>query len=206
MSKENERIRRYQKKKAEPLKLNYKLIAFGAILCVAFIIKLMPSSSIKNSFKSILSSTTDYPEMFNEITAVVKRYTFPSDSFIPPVDGEITSSFGKRTDPISNVESEHFGIDINAPLNTEIKASSGGTVIKAETNNYYGNFIIIGHKDGLSTLYGHLNEILVKPGDEISTSEIIGLSGDSGRTTGPHLHFEVRKDNIPIDPLKYLTK
>ncbi len=206
MSKENERIRRYQKKKAEPLKLNYKFIAFGIILCVAFIIKLMPSSSIKNGFKNIVSSTTDYPEMFNEITEVIKRYTFPSDNFIFPVNGEITSPFGKRSDPISQKESEHFGIDINASLNTEIKAASNGTVIKAETNNYYGNFIIIGHKDGLSTLYGHLNEILVKPGDEINSSEIIGLSGDSGRTTGPHLHFEVRKDNIPVDPLEYLSK
>ncbi len=206
MSKENERIKRYRKKQPEPLKLNYKLIAFGVILAIAVIIKLMPSSSIKTGFENLVSSTTDYPEMFSEITEVIKRHTFPSDSFIFPTEGEITSPFGKRTDPITNETSEHFGIDINAPLNTEIKASSGGTVIKAETNNYYGNFVIIVHNDGLSTLYGHLNEILVKAGDEIKASDIIGLSGDSGRTTGPHLHFEVRLDNTPVNPLSYLTK
>lgn len=206
MPKENKRTRRYPNKHTEPLKLNYKLIAFSIILLASVIIRLMPVSQIKTGFENLMFSTTDYPGMFSEITEVIKRHTFASDSFVFPVNGDITSPFGKRTDPITAESSEHFGIDINAPLNTEVKASKNGTVIKAETNNYYGNFVIIAHNDGLSTLYGHLNEILVKPGEEIKDSGIIGLSGDSGRTTGPHLHFEVRLNNTPVDPLSYLKK
>lgn len=206
MQKENERIRRYRKRETEPVKLNYRLISFFAVLAIAVIIKLLPSSAVKSGFEGLVSTTTDYPEMFTEIAEVIKRHTFGTDAFSMPVDGELTSDFGSRVDPITNQSSEHFGIDINAPLNTEIKAAGKGIVAKAEANSYYGNFILIDHGDGISSLYGHLNEILVKAGDEISAEDIIALSGDSGRTTGPHLHFEIRKDNTPVNPLSYIPQ
>ena len=206
MPKENERIKSRQRKHTEPIKPNIKLISAGIILTAAIVIKLIPSSPVKTCFQNIVSTTTDYPGMFSEITEVIKKHTFSSADFILPATGEITSPFGERTDPVTSETATHFGIDIDAASNTEIRASAGGKVLKAEANSYYGNFVMIAHNEEFSTLYGHLNEILVKPGDEISASDIIGLSGDSGRTTGPHLHFEIRKNNIPVNPLDYLSK
>jgi len=118
-----------------------------------------------------------------------------------PVDGKITSGFGLRYDPINGKLRHHNGIDIAVSEGAQIKAAAPGTVVFSGFSAGYGNTVIIEHKNGLSTLYAHNSSNLVKPGDVVDKNSIIALSGSTGRSTGPHLHFEVRKDGTPIDPI-----
>lgn len=104
----------------------------------------------------------------------------------------ITSPFGYRIHPILKVKKLHTGIDIGAPSGTTIVAANGGTVIKAGWNNSYGNMVMIDHGGGIVTLYAHNSKLLVKKGDVVSRGQAISKSGSTGRSTGPHLHFEVR--------------
>ena len=99
----------------------------------------------------------------------------------------------------------HSGIDIPGPLGTPIRASASGIVRFAGLAGGYGNMIEIDHGDGLETRYGHLSRILVSPGMTIGQGQVLGLMGSTGRSTGSHLHFEVRRDGHPADPLAYLT-
>ncbi|NOZ87041.1 MAG: peptidoglycan DD-metalloendopeptidase family protein [Deltaproteobacteria bacterium] len=121
-------------------------------------------------------------------------------SLILPVTGRITSSFGERIDPFTKLPAFHPGIDIAAPCGTPVSASSSGTVSFAGNGNGYGNLIMITDNQGRHILYGHLEEIDVKAGDKITQGQIIGSVGNTGRSTGPHLHFEVRAKDGPIDP------
>lgn len=125
---------------------------------------------------------------------------------VNPVEGQITSTFGSRTHPITKELDFHTGIDINVAEGTEVLCVLDGVVEKVETNNTsLGNVVTIKHKDGYETLYGHLSRVNVKEGQDISTMEVLGYSGNTGKSTGPHLHFEIIKDGKPIDPEKYIN-
>ncbi len=121
---------------------------------------------------------------------------------IMPAEGRISSRFGKRVDPVSKRSySFHKGIDIAAPEGTPVYASAEGTVIKAEfVKSGYGNLIVIKHADDIATYYGHLSKIIAKKGDKVGKGELIGKVGSTGRSTGPHLHFEVRRGDKAMDP------
>ncbi len=121
-----------------------------------------------------------------------------------PVDGEVTSGFGYRIHPIFNVRKLHTGIDIDADMGDAIHAAAAGTVASAGWQGGYGKCVIITHNGGLATLYGHQSEILVSAGQEVKRGEVIGRVGSTGYSTGPHLHFEVRVNGSPVDPLGYL--
>ncbi len=116
----------------------------------------------------------------------------------PVEKASITSGFGERWGAV------HKGIDIGVPMGTSVKAARGGTVLRAERIGTYGNCVIIDHGDGQETRYAHLSGILVNAGDEVVKGQEIARSGNSGRTTGPHLHFEIRVDGEPIDPMRLL--
>ncbi|MCS7214559.1 MAG: M23 family metallopeptidase [Thermodesulfovibrio sp.] len=118
-----------------------------------------------------------------------------------PVSGKITSYFGLRTDPIDGKLRHHNGIDIAVPEGTEIKSIFSGKVVYSGYSETYGNCVIVEHDNGLQTVYAHNSKNLVKKGDRVSPDTVIALSGSTGRTTGPHLHFEVRKDGKPLNPL-----
>ena len=118
-----------------------------------------------------------------------------------PVAGRISSGFGIRTDPKTGSRSMHSGIDIAAPLGTPIHAAASGEVMSASLNRGYGLCIIILHGNGVQTLYGHCSRLAVHAGQMVRRGEIIGNVGSTGRSTGPHLHFEVRRDGHPINPL-----
>ena len=120
--------------------------------------------------------------------------------FILPADGPITSPFGYRYHPILHIYKLHTGVDIGAPWGSSVRAAAGGVVIHASWLGAYGNGVIIDHGDGLATLYGHLSQIDVQVGDVVSQGHLIGLVGSTGLSTGPHLHFEVRRDGTPIPP------
>src|SRR5690606_14859165 len=94
----------------------------------------------------------------------------------------------------------HKGMDIAVPYGTDVRAAARGTVIFAGAKGGYGNCVIISHGNGLATLYGHLSTIKVKANDVIEVNEVIAKSGNSGRSTGPHLHYEVHKNNTPVNP------
>jgi murein DD-endopeptidase MepM/ murein hydrolase activator NlpD len=116
----------------------------------------------------------------------------------------LSSRFGYRTDPLRGKVRMHSGIDIPAPLGTPIQASAGGFVRFAGSAGGYGRMIEIAHGDGLTTRYAHLSQILVQPGAPIARGETIALMGSTGRSTGSHLHFEVRDHGRPANPLAYL--
>ncbi|AFA49823.1 phage tail tape measure protein [Acetobacterium woodii] len=121
-------------------------------------------------------------------------------SLVAPVNGSITSWFGNRDD-VGDVGSKyHEGIDIGVPEGTPVGSAGAGTVIQAGWNGGYGNSITIDHGNGLETLYGHLSEVLVNVGDLVAQLQTIGLSGNTGNSTGPHLHFSVIKDGEQVDP------
>lgn len=123
-----------------------------------------------------------------------------------PAQGNVTSSFGYRTDPVTREKGAfHSGIDIAAPRGSDVYASADGKIIQAGYHRGgYGNLVIIQHSDDLRTYYGHLAKITVVKGQTISRGMVLGTVGSSGKTTGPHLHFEVRKGDKAIDPDAYL--
>jgi murein DD-endopeptidase MepM/ murein hydrolase activator NlpD len=126
-------------------------------------------------------------------------------TFIWPVQGPITSPYGYRTDPVTGATAFHSGIDIGASCGTPIKAAGTGSVITAGFNSGgYGNMTLIGHGNGLSTLYGHQSSIIVSAGQSVTQGQVIGYVGSTGKSTGCHLHFEVRVNGNPVDPMGYL--
>lgn len=118
-----------------------------------------------------------------------------------PVRGRITSRFGWRIHPISRVRRMHTGVDIAAPSGTPIAAAGGGEVIFAGRKGGYGNAVIIDHGRGRTTLYGHMSRIQVRVGQVVQRGLIVGNVGSTGFSTGPHLHFEVRQNGNPVNPL-----
>jgi murein DD-endopeptidase MepM/ murein hydrolase activator NlpD len=134
--------------------------------------------------------------------ALKERARVPS---IWPVEGESTDSFGVRGNPFGGGSSEfHPGQDIAAPRGTPVIAPADGTVVKAEWQNGYGQTVVIDHGNGLTTRYGHLSKIEVVAGREIKRGDELGQVGSTGRSTGPHLHYEVRIGDVPVSPLYYL--
>jgi septal ring factor EnvC (AmiA/AmiB activator) len=125
--------------------------------------------------------------------------------FIYPVSGRFTSGFGNRVDPFTGTIRFHNGVDWANAVGTPIRAAMAGTVVRVENQiGNYGKFIIIEHPKGFQTLYAHLNTINVRRGQYVSQNQIIGLMGNTGRSTGPHLHFTIFRNSVPVDPLTYL--
>lgn len=121
--------------------------------------------------------------------------------FIQPVSGRMSSKFGMRRHPISGRSKMHNGVDWAAPTGTPIKAAGAGKVITAAYLRGYGNTIVIDHGGGISTLYGHCSRLYVSVGQNVTTGQRIAAVGSTGYSTGPHLHFEVRVNGKPVNPL-----
>lgn len=129
-----------------------------------------------------------------------KKSAGGSPEFAVPVAGETSSRYGLRSDPLTGSLRFHAGVDIAAPAGTVVEVSGDGRVSFSGTLFGYGNVVIVEHTGGFSTLYGHHCENLVQTGEMVAEGQPIGRVGETGRTTGPHLHFEVRKDGLPLDP------
>lgn len=123
-----------------------------------------------------------------------------------PVQGRIGSGFGEREDPIDGEGAFHPGVDIEAAYGTPVRATADGDVIAARMANGYGREVIIDHGHNVTTLYGHMSSLAVVPGEHVICGQVIGYVGQSGRATGPHLHYEVRVHNVPVNPHKYLRE
>lgn len=126
--------------------------------------------------------------------------TMATGDLATPARGRISSSFGSRWGRM------HEGLDIAMPVGTEVKASDGGRITFAGTKGGYGKIVIINHENGYETRYAHNSKLLVNAGDRVYKGEVIAKSGNTGRSTGPHLHFEVRKNGAPVNPRGYINE
>ena len=121
-----------------------------------------------------------------------------------PVEGKVSSSFGEREDPFNGEGAFHAGLDILAPTGTPIRASGDGTVESSGMANGYGREVVLDHGHGVRTIYGHMSALVAIAGQHVVRGQVIGYVGQSGRATCPHLHYEVRINNVPVNPHKYL--
>lgn len=166
------------------------------------------SSFISLLIVLILSISTGFTFVGSIFAGTIK--TDVKIAFINPIDNpKITSLFGMVLDPFTNKYYKHLGIDLAKKIGSPVKASSGGIVLKIEENinneTGYGKYIIVIHKDGYITLYAKLSKINVQEKQTVKSGELIGLSGSTGRSTGPHLHFEIRKNYIPLNPQDFIV-
>jgi murein DD-endopeptidase MepM/ murein hydrolase activator NlpD len=123
-----------------------------------------------------------------------------------PLQGKLTGGFGDRLDPFNGEGSFHAGVDISSYLGAPVQAAGDGVVVKAERESGYGLVLLLDHGRGLNTFYAHLSGLNVAPGQQVLGGEIIGHVGRSGRSTGPHLHYEVRFRNTPVNPTRFLGR
>jgi len=134
-----------------------------------------------------------------------KRSLYASTPSTWPVRGWITSPFGNRTSPFSGIPTFHEGVDIAAQTGTPVMAPADGVVIKAGFSTGYGNMVEISHGYGIKTVFAHNSRLNVKAGQRVRRGEVVSYVGDSGSSTGPHLHYEVRLNGLPVNPVKYMN-
>jgi len=152
-----------------------------------------------------LDERTDFMNVVESelVASAARSALLPRDA--PVVDGFVGSGFGMRTDPFTGELAMHTGIDFAAPVGTPIYAAAGGVIASAEPHPEFGNAVTIDHGNGLATLYAHSSRMIVKAGDIVRKGQIIAFVGTTGRSTGPHLHFEVHVNGVPQNPARYLA-
>ncbi len=133
-----------------------------------------------------------------------KRNILASTPSIKPVDGWITSRFGYRKSPFTGRKEFHSGLDIANKSGTKVIATADGVVSFASRKMYIGNMVIIDHGHGRVSKFGHLKKLLVKQGQHVKRGDAIALLGNTGRSTGPHVHYEIKINGTPVNPLKYI--
>lgn len=121
-----------------------------------------------------------------------------------PLPGILTSKFGWRTDPINSKRAYHRGVDIRGRMGADVKSTAGGKIIKQRYDKGDGNFIVIDHGNGFRTKYAHLKKSLVRKGDRVQRDQVIGLVGNSGRSTGPHVHYEIHYNDKIVNPTRFV--
>ena len=170
-----------------------------------------PLPSTAGTLKSIdryNKSVSTLEEQYREIGELLSGKVLVA-SAVPdrmPVRGYVSGGMGMREDPLNGSMNEHHsGIDISAPYGTPVHAPADGVVIYAGQREGYGNIVVIDHKFGFVTRYGHLSKMNVEVGQRVCRSDVIGYVGASGRTTGPHLHYEVWRYNTPRNPRNYFS-
>jgi murein DD-endopeptidase MepM/ murein hydrolase activator NlpD len=133
--------------------------------------------------------------------------SFADSSYTPstwPVLGHITDSFGERLDPFSGEGAFHTGVDVASDYGAPVHATADGIITIAENHAGYGRLVVIDHGFGITTWYAHLSSFSAVPGARVKRGEVVGYTGISGRSTGPHVHYEVRMNNAPINPWRYM--
>ena len=168
---------------------------------------------------SIQKPTLEKPEVLRKTASEVEQNLKILDQFfqdqtqrlsalpsIWPTKGYLSAFFGNRRDPFTGKIDFHPGLDISTQLGNKVFATATGIVIAAEYRKGYGNVVIIDHGFGFSTLYAHLSRIAVKEGQKVKRWDVIGYVGTTGKSTGPHLHYEVRRYNQPVNPLDFILE
>ncbi|MFO0585306.1 MAG: M23 family metallopeptidase [Anaeromyxobacter sp.] len=158
-------------------------------------------SSLESEASRQEQSLRELQEYFDD-----QRSLLASTPSIWPSRGWVTSDFGTRMDPYTAERKMHEGLDIATPHGQPVYSPSDGTVVFAGTEGGYGKVLVIDHGYGVKTRYGHLSEIFVKPGDHVARGGKVAAVGNTGRSTGPHLHYEVRVNGIPENPRKFILE
>ncbi len=172
--------------------------------------KTAPRSKENQGGPFVPFSQTFENEASNELLANVDRLVLLHDIIEqlplsnPMNNAQMTGGFGRRVDPINGRLAIHPGVDLAGPMNNPVTSTSAGTVVFAGRRAAYGNAVEIEHGFGIVTRYAHLNKIIAKEGTKVRKGQLIGLEGSTGRSTGPHLHYEVRIDDHPVNPVKFL--
>ncbi len=170
--------------------------------------ELLGSANLKNGIDSLRDRTAEMEnqlmllQQMAEKKATIRRTT-PT---IWPVKGILTSHYGNRADPFNGEGEIHLGVDISALFGTQVRAPADGKIIYAQRKAAYGNLIIIEHGNGLTTRLGHLSRFAVQVGQRVKKNEVVGYVGTSGRSTAPHLHYEVRVNDRAVNPRNYLPR
>ena len=164
-------------------------------------------TSPENTFGVIRDLLSVLETRLQSVRGDVERYqalgrATPS---IWPAFGWLTDGFGRRTDPFTGDHGQHQGLDIAADKGEPVYATADGVVQAASYVNEFGNLVVVSHDFGLTTRYGHLSRFVVASGQRVSRGDVVGYIGSTGRSTGPHLHYEVWANGAPIDPLRLLT-
>lgn len=133
-----------------------------------------------------------------------RRLLLESVPSLWPVRAAVSSPFGVRLSPFTDTEVFHHGLDLSAPSGTPVGVAAAGTVARSGYDSLFGNVVVVDHGYGYRTLYGHLSARLVSEGDLVSAGDPVGRVGSTGRSTGPHLHYEVRVHGLPVNPLRFL--
>jgi murein DD-endopeptidase len=193
-------------------------LVIAAVVLLLNNVNMRITTSIMNELKNALNWQIDIREQIGGIGDIRKLMPkggeilegiLPSEfegelTYIMPIDGEITSSYGERVHPVFKTVKMHNGIDIDAEYGFPIKAAISGKVEEVAEDETFGKYIIIS-RDNIKTVYAHCSKIIVEKGTKINQGDIIAEVGDTGITTGPHLHFEIWEDNKPIDPLSKIN-
>lgn len=161
------------------------------------------SSDSGGPFIEMPDVDTDAEELLERVDSNMKKI-----SFIPvgkPVSGVVTSPFGARRDPLNGRRSFHEGMDFRGYRGEPIRATADGVVLRAFRNGGYGNYVELDHGNGFRTAYGHMNRIKVHSGQKVKRGDVIGLVGNTGRSTGPHLHYEVKRNGEVVNPKRFLS-
>lgn len=167
-------------------------------------------AKIQNDRARLEKALAEYEKTSREIEAQIRRSqanttkALGTGQFIWPARGRISSPFGWRTHPVLKTKKYHSGIDIAVSSGTPVLAADDGVVLVSGWRGGYGYFLAIDHGKGISTCYGHNSQLLVKVGERVVKGQRVSLSGNTGLSTGPHLHFEVRVNGSPSNPLQYL--
>jgi murein DD-endopeptidase MepM/ murein hydrolase activator NlpD len=138
---------------------------------------------------------------------LMSAMAFAAPAYTPsifPVQGHITDGYGERLDPFSGEGAFHRGVDVATDYGAPVHATADGIVIAAETRSGYGRLVVIDHGSGITTWYAHLSAFATMAGSRIKRGEILGYTGTSGRSTGPNVHYEVRLNNSPVNPRRYM--
>jgi len=137
----------------------------------------------------------------HDVESLLQSFKDRGTTVYPLVGTRISSRFGMRTHPVIQEKRHHHGLDLAVPVEAPIRAIRTGRVVFADEFGAYGNLVVIQHEDDITSHYGHLHSIQVSPGEQVSTGQLIGAAGKTGRVTGPHLHLEIRHEGKPLDPL-----
>ena len=167
---------------------------------------LSSSASLDQSRSVIMSSSGRFRDTVRLLTPPPGTGSGGAPEGMPLRSSRLSSGFGLRMHPLLNQVRMHTGVDLAAAMGEPVHATSAGVIMSAGWQGGYGLAVRINHGKGVETLYGHLSRLNVSPGQTIKPGDVIGFVGSTGRSTGPHLHYEVRKDGRPIDPSSSLHK
>jgi len=176
------------------------LLLAACLVCFSLEVKIVPQKVDANAMQATAFAFPDAPDLLPDQQDLLLRWPLARGHL------RLSSGFGKRVHPMTKEENYHRGIDLKAPMGTPVLASAAGTVLKSEYSGPYGYLILIKHDDETETMYCHLSTLLVEAGDEVDSGVTIGKVGSSGKSIGPHLHFEVRKSGKPVNPETLLVK